>query len=49
MEKKGYDTQYQIILHSDTKKEFFRVCEKNAINPSQVVRNFIENFIKENK
>ena len=43
------NTYMQIRMPKEMKDEFKRVANENAQNPSQLIRNWIEKYIEENK
>lgn len=43
------DAYIQIRISKKTKEKFQHIAKKNAQNPSQLIRNWIENYIEENK
>lgn len=42
-------TVIQIRIPKHFKEDFYEICQQKAINPSYLLRNFIDEFIKENK
>ena len=45
----NYDKVIRVRVTEEMKKQFDKTCEAKAINASQLLRNWSENFIQENK
>jgi metal-responsive CopG/Arc/MetJ family transcriptional regulator len=50
IEKTPEKAEYiHIRIEPELKKEFFELCEKQSVNPSELLRKKIKNYIKNNK
>lgn len=45
---KEKDTYIRIRLDADTKERFKNICQKRAINLSELIRQWITKYVKEN-
>lgn len=43
------DQRIYIRIDSDLKNRFDKICKDNAINKSQLIYNFIADYVKENE
>ena len=41
------DERIHIRIPADLKQEFLRVCDEKAVNPSKLIRKWIEEYSKE--
>lgn len=43
------NAEIKIRLPKEEKEQFFNVCKSKAVNPSELLRQFITGYIKDNK
>lgn len=43
------NAEIKIRLSKEEKEQFFEVCKGKAVNPSELIRQFIASYTKENK
>jgi hypothetical protein len=47
--RREYDDVIRLRLYKDDKTLFYSICDDNSVNPSELLRKYIKQYISENQ